>query len=169
MDSSIIAKDLSFLNVRGKTRIGYEVNLLSEVLSNFLGFKQSHKAVVVGVGSLGASLIHDTGLANYGLDIVAGFDTNPALIGTEICGIPIHNINEFAQVREATDATIGILNVPFTQAQDAADTMVAAGIKAIWNFTPCRVRIGEGIVMTSTSIYAHLALIYNRLEANRSL
>ena len=169
VDSSIIAKDLSFLNVRGKTRIGYEVNLLSEVLSNFLGFKQSHKAVVVGVGSLGASLIHDTGLANYGLDIVAGFDTNPALIGTEICGIPIHNINEFAQVREATDATIGILTVPFTQAQDAADTMVAAGIKAIWNFTPCRVRIGEGIVMTSTSIYAHLALIYNRLEANGSL
>ena len=169
VDSSIIAKDLSFLNVRGKTRIGYEVNMLSEVLSNFLGFKQSHKAVVVGVGSLGASLIHDTGLANYGLDIEAGFDTNPALIGTEICGIPIHNINEFAQVREATDATIGILTVPFTQAQDAADTMVAAGLKAIWNFTPCRVRIGEGIVMTSTSIYAHLALIYNRLEANGSL
>lgn len=169
VDSSLIAKDLSFLNVRGKTRIGYEVQTLSDVLSQFLGFKQSHRAVVVGVGSLGASLIHDSGLANYGLDIVAGFDTNPDLVGTSLCGIPIHDMKDFSKVREETDATIGILTVPFSNAQDAADTMVASGIKAIWNFTPCRVRIGEGIVMTSTSIYAHLALIYNRLAANQSL
>lgn len=169
VDSSIIAKDLSFLNVKGKTRIGYEVGTLSHVLTDFLGFRQSHKAVVVGVGSLGAALIHDTGLANYGLKIVAGFDTRSELIGTEICGITIHDIRDFKEVRQATDATIGILTVPFTQAQDAADTMVASGIKAIWNFTPCRVRTSEGIVMTSTSIYAHLALIYNRLGGNGTL
>ncbi|MCM1291236.1 MAG: redox-sensing transcriptional repressor Rex [Prevotella sp.] len=165
VDASLIAKDLSFLNVKGKTRIGYEVQTLTEVLTNFLGFKQSHKAVVVGVGSLGASLIHDTGLAKYGLQIVAGFDTKAELVDTTINGIPIYDMRDFGKVRQSTDATIGILTVPFTNAQDAADTMVASGIKAIWNFTPCRVRISEGIVMTSTSIYAHLALIYNRLEA----
>ncbi|MBO4965528.1 MAG: redox-sensing transcriptional repressor Rex [Muribaculaceae bacterium] len=163
VDASLIAKDLSFLNIRGKTRIGYEVARLAEVLADFLGFKRSHKAVVVGVGSLGAALIHDTGLANYGLEIVAGFDTSQELIGTKIRGINIYDMKDFGRIRELTDASIGILTVPFTSAQDAADTMVASGIKAIWNFTPCRVRTSEGIVMTSTSIYAHLALIYNRL------
>jgi len=57
VDASQIAKDLSFLNIKGKTRIGYEVNKLVEVLRDFLGFDCTHKAVMVGVGSLGAALM----------------------------------------------------------------------------------------------------------------
>jgi NADH/NAD ratio-sensing transcriptional regulator Rex len=87
VDSSQIAKDLSFLNTKGKTRIGYEVDTLSNVLSHFLGFKEIHNAFIVGVGSLGAALIHDTGLSNYGLNIIAGFDINPDIIGKKICDV----------------------------------------------------------------------------------
>lgn len=163
VDASQIAKDLSFLNIKGKTRIGYEVNALADALSDFLGFKKSHKAFVVGVGSLGAALLHDRGLAKYGLDIVAGFDVDSSLIGKEVCGVPVYDIADMTEVREQTGADIGILTVPAERAQDAADSMVAAGIKAIWNFTPYRVRVCDGIVITNTSIYAHLALIYNRL------
>ena len=89
VDSSQIAKDLSFLNIKGKTRIGYEVDTLSNVLSHFLGFKEIHNAFIVGVGSLGAALIHDTGLSNYGLNIIAGFDINPDIIGKKICDVPL--------------------------------------------------------------------------------
>ena len=53
VDASQIAKDLSFLNIKGKTRIGYEVNTLVHELADFLGFKEAHNAFVVGVGSLG--------------------------------------------------------------------------------------------------------------------
>lgn len=165
VDSSQIAKDLSFLNIKGKTRIGYEVNTLSDALSNFLGFKEIHNAFIVGVGSLGAALIQDTGLSNYGLNIVAGFDINPQIIGTKICDVPIYNIEEMQNYQHKLNASIGILAVPADQAQDAADTMAASGLKAIWNFTPYRIKVAEGIVMANTSIYAHLALIYNRLSA----
>ena len=58
----MIAKDLSFLNIKGKTRIGYEVTSLEHVLQDFLGFKVGHNAVIIGVGSLGNSLIQDSGL-----------------------------------------------------------------------------------------------------------
>ncbi|MBE6313554.1 MAG: redox-sensing transcriptional repressor Rex [Bacteroidales bacterium] len=165
VDSSQIAKDLSFLNIKGKTRIGYEVNTLSNVLSHFLGFKEIHNAFIVGVGSLGAALIHDTGLSNYGLNIIAGFDINPDIIGKKICDVPIFNIDEMQHYQQKLNASIGILAVPANQAQDAADTMAASGLKAIWNFTPYRIKVAEGIVMSNTSIYAHLALIYNRLRA----
>jgi len=57
VDASQIAKDLSFLNIKGKTRIGYEVAGLEAELKDFLGFDKSHNAVIVGVGSLGAALI----------------------------------------------------------------------------------------------------------------
>lgn len=165
VDSSQIAKDLSFLNIKGKTRIGYEVNTLSNVLSHFLGFKEIHNAFIVGVGSLGAALIHDTGLSNYGLNIIAGFDINPDIIGKKICDVPIFSIDEMQHYQQKLNASIGILAVPANQAQDAADTMAASGLKAIWNFTPYRIKVAEGIVMSNTSIYAHLALIYNRLRA----
>ncbi len=165
VDSSQIAKDLSFLNIKGKTRIGYNVNALAEALSEFLGFRKPHNAFIVGVGSLGAALIHDTGLAKYGLNIIAGFDTDTTKIGTKICDVPIYNIEEMQHYQNKLNASIGILAVPADQAQDAADTMTASGLKAIWNFTPYRIKVAQGIVMTNTSIYAHLALIYNRLEA----
>jgi redox-sensing transcriptional repressor len=168
VDSSQIAKDLSFLNIKGKTRIGYDVNELSAALTDFLGFKKAHHAFIVGVGSLGGALIQDTGLANYGLNIVAGFDTNPQLIGSKLCGVPIYHVDMMKQMQNELKASIGILTVPANAAQDAADNMVAAGLKAIWNFTPYRVRVRDGIVMANTSIYAHLALIYNRLEATGS-
>lgn len=164
VDASQIAKDLSFINIKGKTRIGYEVAELESRLRMFLGFNADHNAVMIGVGSLGAALIADSGLQRFGLDIVAGFDVNPALIGTHIAGRPIYDIAEFSALRPRLRADIAIIAVPVEQAQPVADRLVDAGIKALWNFTPCRLRAPEGVVIENTSIYAHLAVIYNRLK-----
>ena len=166
VDASQIAKDLSFLSLKGKTRIGYEVDALIDSLSTFLGFRTSHKAYVFGAGSLGRALMQDKGLSKYGLEIVAGFDVDPEKVGTTVSGVKIHHIDELASVMESDPASIGILTVPVECAQDTADTAIGEGIKAIWNFTPYRVKVAEGIVMANTSIYAHLALIFNRLNAD---
>ncbi|MBD5358442.1 MAG: redox-sensing transcriptional repressor Rex [Bacteroides sp.] len=166
VDASQIAKDLSFLNLKGKTRIGYEVDALFHTLSDFLGFKTLHKAYVFGAGSLGKALMHDSGLSNYGLDIIAGFDINPDKVNTSVGNVPIYHIDTLSEVMHANPATIAILTVPVEAAQDTADIAIGEGIRAIWNFTPYRVKVAEGIVMTNTSIYAHLALIYNRLNAD---
>ena len=165
VDASQIAKDLSFLNLRGKTRIGYEVDTLCDTLSSFLGFSSLHQAYVIGVGSLGSALIRDSGLAKYGLQIVAGFDVNPDVAGNIDLGVPVYHPDDMDVVMETLPADIGILAVPAECAQEAADTAVAVGLRAIWNFTPYRVKVAEGVVMTNTSIYAHLALIYNRLNS----
>lgn len=163
VDSSQIAKDLSFLNIKGKTRIGYEVASLERALRDFLGFDQSHNAVMVGVGSLGAALISDSGLQRYGLNIVAGVDINPDIVGSQIGGTPVYHIDDLRDLVRRLNIRIGIVAVPVDSAQSVADTMVAAGIKGIWNFTPYRIRVRDGVVIANTSIYSHLALMYNRL------
>lgn len=163
VDSSQIAKDLSFLNIKGKTRIGYEVSSLEAALREFLGFGHSHNAVMVGSGSLGAALISDSGLQRYGLNIVAGVDVDEKIVGTEIGGIPIYHVDRLKELVKKMNIKIGIVAVPVECAQDVADTMVAAGIKGIWNFTPYRIRVRDGVVITNTSIYSHLAVMYNRL------
>ena len=168
VDSSQIAKDLSFLNIKGKTRIGYEVASLEQVLQNFLGFRLSHNALIVGVGSLGGALIQDSGLEQFGLNIVAGFDVNPQIIGRTICGIPVFDVRELELRRRQFAAEIGIITVPVHAAQEIADKFVAAGVKALWNFTPFRIKVDEEqIVVQNTSIYAHLAVMYNRLNLSK--
>ena len=167
VDASQIAKDLSFLNIKGKTRIGYEVKELTKELTDFLGFKHKHTAFMIGVGSLGGALIQDTGLAHYGLNVVAGFDVNPKLVGTTIKGIPIYDINDLAQQQKKYDVSIAVLTVPVNNAQNAADHAIACGIKALWNFTPYRIKAPADVVIQNTSIYAHLAVMYNRLETNK--
>lgn len=163
LDASRIAKDLSFINVKGKTRIGYEVGSLEEALREFLGFGRVHTALIVGAGSLGAALMSDSGLQRYGLEIVAGIDVNPRLAGTEISGKPIYAPDRLARLVRDRGITVGILAVPVEAAQAMADELVAAGVSAIWNFTPTRIRVPENTVITNTSIYSNLAVMYNRL------
>lgn len=164
VDSSKIAKDLSFINISGKTRVGYEINSLVAVLEEFLGFTSMHKAFIFGVGSLGAALMQDSGLSKYGLEVVAGFDVKPELAGTFINHIPVYPLSQFAQKQKELGVQIGILTVPIDKAQSATEEMIAGGIKAIWNFTPYRIRVPKHIVIQNTSIYAHLAVMFNRLN-----
>lgn len=167
VDASQIAKDLSFLNIKGKTRIGYEVKTLCHELQEFLGFKRRHNAVVLGVGSLGGALIHDSGLANYGLNIVAGFDINPAVVGKTVCGVPILDVSALDSTVAKLNIEIGIITLPVDHAQQGADNLIKSGVKALWNFTPSRLLVPSGIVITNTSLYAHLAVMYNRLDTQK--
>lgn len=169
VDASKVAKDLSYVNISGRTRVGYDVNELVKVLEEFLGFTKSHKAFLFGVGSLGGALMHDIGLKHFGLEIVAGFDVKYELEGTSINRIPIHHIDSFEGLQKKTGVNIGILTVPIDKAQEVAEMMIAGGIQAIWNFTPFRIRVPDNIVVQNTSIYAHLAVMFNRLnELNQS-
>jgi redox-sensing transcriptional repressor len=61
-------------------------------------------------------------------------------------------------------AEIGVLTVPPGAAQEVSEYMIRGGVKAIWNFTPFRIRVPEGIVLQNTSLYAHLAVMFNRLN-----
>ena len=147
VDASMVAKDLSYVKISGKTRVGYDVRELVAVLDRFLGFTNSHQAYLFGVGSLGGALMHDNGLEQFGLEIMAGFDVKYELSGTSINHIPIHHIERFAELQKQTGVNIGILTVPVDKAQEVSEVMVAGGIKAIWNFTPYRIVVPENIVV----------------------
>lgn len=165
VDASMVAKDLSYVNISGRTRVGYDVKELVDVLESFLGFTRTHQAFLFGVGSLGGALMHDNGLEQFGLEIMAGFDVKYELSGTSINHIPIHHTDRFVELQKQTGVNIGILTVPVDKAQAVAELMVEGGIKAIWNFTPYRIVVPDNIVVQNTSIYAHLAVMFNRLSA----
>ena len=80
--------------------------------------------------------------------------------------MPIFDIAQLAEQQHIYQASIAILAVPVESAQNVTNQIVDAGLKAIWNFTPSRIRTDNRIVVQNTSIYAHLALMYNRMSVN---
>lgn len=164
VEPSLVAKDLSYVQLQGRTRVGYQAQSIIEVLEEFLGFTQTHRAFLLGVGSLGGALLADRGLRQFGLEIVAGFDIDPDVVGTNIGEIPVYHIEELEERMHSEQVQIAILTVPIKQAQVVADLLAEKGFKAIWNFTPVRIRMPEQVVVQNTSMYAHLALIFTRMR-----
>jgi len=168
IDASQIAKDLSCVGISGRTRVGYNIDALMEALESFLGFTDMHKAFLFGAGSLGGALLGDSGLHHFGLEIVAAFDVNPLLVGKDVNGIPVFHTGDFEAKMKEYRVNIGVLTVPINIAQEITDKMVNGGIRAVWNFTPFRIRVPENIVVQNTSLYAHLAVMFNRLNFNEN-
>lgn len=164
IDAPKIAKDLSYVNISGRTRVGYDIDAMICVLEEFLWPKKVHKAFLFGVGNLGAALLQDSGLKHFGLEVVGAFDVNSNIIGKHINGIPVYDISSLPERMNGSEVEIGILTVPIEVAQNVAELMVANGIKGVWNFTPFRIRVPENIVVQNTSLYAHLAVMFNRLN-----
>ena len=165
VDSTQVTKDLSHTAIVGKTRVGYEVDSLIDVLETFLRFNTTEYGYVFGAGSLGRALLLDHGLAQFGFRIKAAFDVDDEKVGLNMGGTTIYHIDDFGRVKQP-DVRMGILTVPVGVAQEVADIMVAGGLKAIWNFTSVRLKVPDDVVVQNTSLYAHLAVIFNRLHAN---
>ncbi|MBP5420235.1 MAG: redox-sensing transcriptional repressor Rex [Bacteroidales bacterium] len=164
IDPTQVTKDLSYTKIMGKTRVGYEVESLIEVLETFLRFNTMDCGYLFGAGSLGTALLLDHGLAQFGFSIEAAFDVNPDKVGLNIGGTKIYHVDDFERVKKP-NVRIGIITVPMEQAQATADIMVNGGIDAIWNFTAVRIKAPNNVVVQNTPLYAHLAVIFNRLHS----
>ena len=95
----------------------------------------SISAIIMGAGNLGKALMTNFNFTKYGVRLVAAFDSNPQLIGTEIAGVPVYSCRELDRVMEELQPEIAILTLPKIHARAAAQRLVSAGIKGIWNFT----------------------------------
>lgn len=164
MDATLVTKDLSHTGIKGRTKVGYQVDQLIENLINFLDFNAREHALLFGVGNLGRALINYEGLNEYGLKIVAGFDTDKNLINKTIKGIKIYGLDVFRERSQSFQARIAIITTPEKNAQEIADLAVAWGITAIWNFTPQSIKVPDHIIVENTSVYSDLAVLLNRLN-----
>ncbi len=164
IDPTQVTKDLSYTDIVGKTRVGYEVDSLVSIITEFLGFTTMDNAFLVGAGSLGSALLQDGGLLQFGLNINTAFDIDPYKVGSKVNGVEILHIDQFRDMVAQKNVIIGIITVPVDTAQAVADLMVTCGIKAIWNFTPSRLKVPENIIVQDTIIYSNLAVLFNRLR-----
>lgn len=136
IDDSQVRKDISFLNNSGKCRVGYLVRELKASIEKTLGFTKPKNAIIIGAGNLGNALANYSNFSNYGLNVLALFDTDKNKIGIDINGKKVYSIDEIKTLTSKIGIDMAILTVPREFAQQTADILVKENIKYIWNFSP---------------------------------
>jgi len=159
-----VRKDLALVSDGGRPKIGYNRERLIADIENFLGYGDTNDAVLIGAGKLGRALLGYSGFAEYGLNIVAAFDSNDAIIGTSKSGKPIMHLSRLAETCRRFKVKIGIITVPAEHAQAVCDLLIENGIMAIWNFAPKHLTVPEHILVQNENMAASLALLSKHLN-----
>ncbi|MBE6931048.1 MAG: redox-sensing transcriptional repressor Rex [Ruminococcaceae bacterium] len=158
-----VRKDLAYVG-SGKPRTGHSVSELIDQLESFLGYDDAKDAVLVGAGHLGQALLAYHGFADYGLNILAAFDTDEALAGQRIHGKPIFAADRLIHLTARLGAPLGIITVPAKYAQDVCDQLVSAGVCGILNFAPVHLTVPDNVLVRNVDIAAQMALLSSSLR-----
>jgi redox-sensing transcriptional repressor len=153
--SSQVRKDFSIFGVGGNKRGGYQIDSLLDRLNTILGKERIEKVIVAGVGHIGQALLRYRGFEKEGIQIVAGFDIDPARFNKH-ADIPIFSIDELKDFVRKQDIKIGIIAVVDIAAQQVADLMFSAGIKGVLNFAPIRLKAPEECVINNMNVELEL-------------
>ena len=160
-----VRKDLNLVSSKnGKPKIGRDIKLLIYDIEEFLGYRDSRKAILIGAGHLGQALMAHDGFYSYGLDIVCAFDNDTNKVDCIFNGKHIYSLDELERVTKGLNVHIGIITVPQQYAQEVCDKLVAVGIIGIWNFTSAVLEVPEGIIVQNENMASSLAVLSKKLK-----
>lgn len=154
-----VRKDLSFLAGQGKSRIGYDTKKLAGIIEEYLGLMDDKKAVLVGAGNLGHALALYPGFAQYGFRIVVLFDNDPTKVNAQVGDLKILPVEKMTNLVSRMQILIGIITTPPQPAQQIAESMVAGGIRAIWNFSTAHLEVPSEVMVRNVDLSLEIAVI----------
>lgn len=160
-----IKKDLNqVLTIKGKPKIGHNIDSLIKELKSYLGYDNTTTAVLVGAGKLGRALLGYKGFKKDNVEIAVAFDKNPELIGQEINGIKIVDIEKLENLCNRLQIHIGIITTNEESSQEICDKLVKSGIKAIWNFAPINLRVPSDVIIQNENLASSLVILSKKLS-----
>jgi len=154
-----VRKDLAVTGIVGKPRVGYDVKELKNAIESFLNWDKKHKAIVIGTGNLGTALIGYHGFKQNGMDIIASFDSSEDKIGKFILNVETYPMDKLPSMVKDESVDIAILTVPSENAQEVTDTLVNAGISAIWNFTNLKLKVPKDVLVLREDLSSSYAVL----------
>ena len=156
LNSAQVRKDLAYFGEFGVRGIGYYVSGLKAELEKILGLDREWPVVLVGFGNLGSALFHYEGFGRQGFRIATIVDDDAAKVGRAIDGVPIIASRDMARETKARGMQIAIVAVPAESAQAVTDQLVAAGIRAVLNFAPARLKAPRDVRLKNVDLSIEL-------------
>ena len=140
-----IRKDLSHFGEFGKQGTGYSINFLIEKLEEILQVNKVWDMALVGVGSLGRAISNFGGFNSHGFQIKLIFDNNPEIIGQDVAGFEVYDSVLIDELIREYKIKVAMITVDSEHAQEVANKLVKAGVKAILNYAPVTIKVPEGV------------------------
>lgn len=164
--ASQVRQDLSAFGSYGAQGYGYSIDRLSAEIKGILGIDTSYRVAIIGIGSLGHALLEHLEFEKYGYHVVAGFDIDCDLIGTEINHVPIYSMDDLADVMKQQEIDICVLTVSRGSAKQVASYLERLGVSAIWNFTNEKLEIGESVAVENIDLIDSLFVLTYYMNRN---
>ena len=157
LNAAQIRKDLAYFGEFGVRGVGYYVRDLKRHLRQILGLDRKLRVAIMGAGNLGLALADYPGFRQEGFEISALFDTMISKVGQRSrAGVPIHNIHDLKRIVRRDNISIAVIAVPAPSAQYVVNLVVAAGIKAVLNFSPGALQAPPDVKLKSVDLTVSL-------------
>jgi redox-sensing transcriptional repressor len=148
INATQIRRDLSAFGKFGKRGVGYNIDSLLGEIRKILRTQGQHNIALIGAGRLGQAIASSAIFAEHGINIAAVFDTDPEKLGRPVGHVTVSEYERLAPLVHDKNIIVGVLAVPADSAQTAADDLVAAGVKIIFNYS-------EALLETPADVTVH--------------
>ena len=165
--ASQIRQDFSCFGEFGQQGYGYNVEELRSEIGHILGVDNDHHLVMIGVGNLGHALLQNFPFSQTGFTVDAAFDVSPAVIGSNVNGVPIYSMDDLDIYIREHNVDVVALTIPQSVAQDTADRLMELGIQGFWNFTNIELATTQPDVKFENIHFADSLLTLSYRIANR--
>ena len=157
LNSAQIRKDLAYFGEFGVRGVGYNVRELRQYVIEILGLDRERRLVIVGAGNLGSALCHYSGFSGGNFLVVAVLDSDPSRTGDPTpAGLLVEDAERLPEIVSQRQVEIGIITTPAVAAQGVCDRMVDAGLRAILNFAPIRLRAPDTVLVKTVDLKVYL-------------
>jgi redox-sensing transcriptional repressor len=164
VDPTQVRKDFGAIGLVGLGRVGYDVCEICRTIRTLLRFDDRYEAVVLGAGHLGGALMAYRGFGTYGLRVVGAFDADRRKVGTVVAGVTVRPMRQLKPFVRSRRIPVAIITTPAGAAQEAADRAIAAGVQAVWNFSPTQLSLPSRVLVRNEHISLGLAVLAHRLK-----
>jgi redox-sensing transcriptional repressor len=148
INATQIRRDLSAFGKFGKRGVGYNIDSLLGEIRKILRTQGQHNIALIGAGRLGQAIASSPIFAEHGINIAAVFDKDPEKLGRPVGHVTVSEYGRLAPLIHDKNIIVGVLAVPADAAQHAADDLVAAGVKIIFNYS-------EALLETPSDVTVH--------------
>ena len=148
INATQIRRDLSAFGKFGKRGVGYNIESLLGEIRKILRTQGQHNIALIGAGRLGQAIASSAIFAEHGINIAAVFDIDPEKLGLPVGHVTVTEYGRLASLVHDKNIIVGVLAVPADAAQQAADDLVAAGVKIIFNYS-------EALLETPADVTVH--------------
>jgi len=151
-----IRKDISQFGEFGKQGTGYSVPFLIERLQTIMKIDRIWDVIVVGMGDIGHALARYNGFVNRGFKVTMLFDTDPDKVGQKVNNMEILSMDTMVEMVKQNKIKVAMLTVPASAAQEVAEQLVKAGVKAILNYAPIHLSVPKDVKVQHIDPATHL-------------